>query len=116
MAPLSPFTSNYAVQQSIETQARTELVTVRDFIRYGASRFNQAGLFFGHGTDNAWDEAAQLVLAGVYLLGFENPHVLDARLTDDEKIRVLELLRQRVEKRCAGGVSNRAGAFLRFRF
>jgi ribosomal protein L3 glutamine methyltransferase len=76
-----------------------ELLTVRDYIRYGASGFNQAGLFFGHGTDNAWDEAAQLVLAAINLWGFDNPHVLDARLTEAEKARVLALLAERIERR-----------------
>ena len=37
--------------------AKAELITVRDYLRYAVSRFNAAQLFFGHGSDNAWDEA-----------------------------------------------------------
>jgi len=39
-------------------QAQTELSTVRDMMRFAVSRFAEAELFFGHGSDNAWDEAA----------------------------------------------------------
>jgi ribosomal protein L3 glutamine methyltransferase len=39
-----------------------ELQTVRDHLRYAVSRFNAADLFFGHGSDNSWDEAVYLVL------------------------------------------------------
>ena len=39
----------------------TELITVRDLLRYAVSRFTAAKLFFGHGSDNAWDEAAYLI-------------------------------------------------------
>ena len=42
--------------------ARNELLTVRDYLRYAVSRFNAAGLSFGHGSDNAWDEAVYLTL------------------------------------------------------
>jgi len=36
---------------------RSNLSTIRDFLRWATSRFNEAGLYYGHGTDSAWDEA-----------------------------------------------------------
>lgn len=75
------------------------LDTIRDFIRYATSRFNEAGLFFGHGTDNAWDEATQLVLYSVHLPHDIPPTVLDAKLTKGEQNAILALIKERVEKR-----------------
>lgn len=77
----------------------SELQTIRDFLRYATSRFNQAGLYFGHGTDNAWDEAAALVLHSLHLPHDISLQVLDARLVTEERTRLLELIQRRVEKR-----------------
>jgi ribosomal protein L3 glutamine methyltransferase len=76
-----------------------ELRTLRDWVRWGASQFNAAGLFFGHGTGNAIDEALALVLAAVHL-GHDIPaDFLDARVTAVETERIFGLLRERVERR-----------------
>lgn len=76
-----------------------ELETLRDFVRFSLSTFHEQRLYFGHGTDNAWDEAVQLVLNAVHLPWDTDAQVLDARLTRSEKRRVLEYLRQRVVER-----------------
>jgi ribosomal protein L3 glutamine methyltransferase len=76
-----------------------ELHTLADFIRWGASRFNEAGLHYGHGTNNAVDEALTLVLHALHLQHGLAPELFSARLTRDEKQRVFELLGQRYEKR-----------------
>ncbi len=76
-----------------------DLVTVRDYIRFGMSRFSAAGLTFGHGTDNALDEAAWLVFQALHLPHDFSGAWLDCRLTRDERRRVLDLLHQRVETR-----------------
>lgn len=75
------------------------LLTVRDWVRWGASRFEQAGLCYGHGTDNALDEAYALVMHALHLPRGVPDVYLDARLTPAERGAVAELLRRRVESR-----------------
>jgi ribosomal protein L3 glutamine methyltransferase len=75
------------------------LTTVRDFIRWGASRFNAAGLFFGHGTDNALDESAALVLHALHLDHGLPETYLEGVLTAAERERVIELIEARIETR-----------------
>jgi len=79
--------------------ATDELITVRDWLRWAVSRFNEAGLHFGHGTDNAWDEAAWIVLATLHLPRDTLEPFLDARLTGSERHALLERLQQRVVHR-----------------
>lgn len=76
-----------------------ELHTIRDFIRFATSRFNEAGLYYGHGTDNAWDEAIALVLHTLHLPHNIDSSMLDARLTQDEKEKISQLLKKRIHKR-----------------
>lgn len=80
-------------------QAQNELVTLRDLMRFSVSQFNQAKLFFGHGTDNAWDEAAYLLLHSLHLPLDRLDPFMDARVTSDERKVVLEIIRRRIEER-----------------
>lgn len=75
------------------------LHTVRDFVRWGASEFGRAGLVFGHGTDNALDEACSLVLHALQLPRGMPDVYLAATLTREERLRAVKLLRRRVEER-----------------
>ncbi len=75
------------------------LNTLRDFIRWGASRFTEAGLYYGHGTDNPFDEAIRLTLHALYLPRDLPPAYLDARLTPDEQARVYDLFQERIIRR-----------------
>lgn len=76
-----------------------DLLTPRDLIRWGASTFAAAGLAFGHGSDNALDEAYHLVLHSLNL-DFNLPDAyLDARLTVAERRDALALLQRRVDER-----------------
>lgn len=76
-----------------------EMVTVRDFIRYAVTHFNQANLVYGHGTDNGWDEAVNLVLSALHLPPDVDTNVLDARLAASEKVVLAEKIKRRVEDR-----------------
>jgi ribosomal protein L3 glutamine methyltransferase len=75
------------------------LRTPRDYLRLAVSRFNAAGLVFGHGATNAFDEAAYLVLEGLLLPIDQLDPFLDARLTRAERIRLLGLIEARVTTR-----------------
>jgi len=75
------------------------LATVRDFIRWGANRLGEAGLVFGHGTDNALDESAALVLHALHL-GMELPgDYLEAVLSEAERREVFHLIESRISTR-----------------
>jgi ribosomal protein L3 glutamine methyltransferase len=76
-----------------------DLHTLRDWLRWGTSRFNEAKLFFGHGCDNAHDEAAWLILHALHLPPDRLDPYLDARLTHHERLAVLEILQQRIARR-----------------
>ena len=76
-----------------------ELVTLRDFIRWGASEFAGAALYFGHGTDNGWDEADQLVLHAIHLQPPLSDEWLGAHLTSVERERILNNLQRRINER-----------------
>ena len=95
-----PFPSNS--DENLDTlfrQAESSLHTLRDFLRFAVSRFQQAGLVFGHGSDNAHDEAAYLILHTLHLPLDMLEAYLDAALLADEKTELLGKLRERVEQR-----------------
>jgi len=79
--------------------AMRDLSTVRDWLRFAVSRFNEAGLSFGHGSETAYDEAAYLILHTLHLPIDRLDPFLDARVLPDEGARLADILRQRVEKR-----------------
>ncbi|MEG3767627.1 50S ribosomal protein L3 N(5)-glutamine methyltransferase [Alteromonas sp. 14N.309.X.WAT.G.H12] len=84
-------------------EAINELHSILDMVRWSVSRFNDAQLFYGHGTDNSWDEAVSLVMYALHL-----PHDLitqtgdglfSAKLTCSEKEKVADLVLKRVQTR-----------------
>lgn len=83
----------------MSSNTKTELITLRDFLRYAVSRFSAANLHFGHGTTNAFDEAIYLIC---HTLGLNSEHLeifLDAKLLLQERELVLDVLQKRVQNR-----------------
>lgn len=78
---------------------RSELQTVRDLVRYGVTRLNAGQVSFGHGSDNAWDEAVYLVLHTLHLPLDTLDPFLDARVLPEERAQVLAVLDKRVSER-----------------
>ncbi|HGX92864.1 MAG TPA: 50S ribosomal protein L3 N(5)-glutamine methyltransferase [Candidatus Tenderia sp.] len=87
------------ISKAQERETIDVLQTISDYIRWGASRFNEAGLTYGHGTDNAVDEALFLVLHALSLRPGLAPELLQGRLTMAERRQVFDMLRRRVEER-----------------
>lgn len=77
----------------------SELVTVRDWLRFAVSRFRATGLVYGHGTTNALDEAAYLILQTLHLPIDQLDPWLDARLLPAERKALRETIETRVATR-----------------
>ena len=93
-----------------------ELETLRDWLRYAVSRFNQAGLAFGHGSANAYDEAAYLLLHALHLPLDRLEPFLDARLTHGERSEIAALLARRIDERVPAAYLTHEAWLGEFRF
>ena len=76
-----------------------DLHTLRDWLRFTVSAFNEAKLSFGHGSTNAYDEAVYLILHTLHLPLDTLEPFLDAHITPHERNALLVLLTKRVESR-----------------
>lgn len=83
----------------MHASALEHLHTLRDLLRYAISRFHENELAFGHGSDNAWDEAVYLLLHSLHLPLDRLEPFLDARVLPEEKERFLQLVQQRTVQR-----------------
>lgn len=81
-----------------QISATSELFTIRDWIRYAVSQFEASDVFYGHGTDNAYDEAVWLIMSGLHLPMDTLNNFLDARITADEHIKLAHFIEQRITK------------------
>jgi ribosomal protein L3 glutamine methyltransferase len=76
-----------------------ELHTIRDWLRFTVSQFEESDIFFGHGTDNSYDEAVWLVLSALHLPHDTLHNFMDAVITEQERKHLAHLIDQRVTKR-----------------
>jgi ribosomal protein L3 glutamine methyltransferase len=76
-----------------------ELFTIRDWLRYTVSQFEANNIFFGHGTDNSYDEAVWLIMSALHLPHDTLHNFLDANITETERKHLAHLIEQRVTKR-----------------
>ena len=91
---------NLELLEEIQAYAVVEdLATIQDMMRWAYSYFNASDLYYGHGYDNAWDEAQQLVLAALYLPADVPEAMYQSRLTLVEKERVIHLIETRLGTR-----------------
>jgi ribosomal protein L3 glutamine methyltransferase len=77
----------------------TTLFTIRDYIRWAASQFTEAQVCFGHGTANALDEAAAIVLHTIHQPYNLAEFYLAAVLTPAERTAIVDIVHQRIQKR-----------------
>jgi len=80
------------------TSVTNQLHTVADYCRYGATLFNQAELFYGHGSDNAFNDAYILVMYALSLPNDIDDSIMTCRLVESEKQNILALFSRRVEE------------------
>lgn len=81
-----------------ELSASEQLLSIEDLIRWGASEFNRADLFFGHGTNNAWDEALALVMFSLAMPDSWYQQSKTCRVTQAEKQAILHLFERRIQE------------------
>ena len=80
-------------------ERRALAVTVRKLIERGAKRLDKAGVFFGHGTDNAWDDAAALVWHALRLPGKVTARTYERAVTPAGQAKVSALIERRIRER-----------------
>jgi ribosomal protein L3 glutamine methyltransferase len=79
--------------------SHAELFTIRDCLRFAVSQFEDAELFYGHGTQNSFDEAVWLTLSALHLPHDRLEIFLDAVITENERRHLLHLIERRVTER-----------------
>lgn len=83
----------------MQRKLNPELSTILDYIRWSVSQLCAADVYFGHGTDNAWDEAIYLILHTLHLPQDVNLAILSAHLTQTERQAIVDVMWRRIQER-----------------
>ena len=92
-------------------EAISELATIRDFLLWSVSLFNEHQLVLGHGFDDPWDEAVALVLHALHLPWDTDVRIQDARVLPAERKVICSLLARRVLERVPSAYLTGVGWF-----
>lgn len=107
-------TNNISTESVVASVA--EVKTLRELIYFGASAFESAELYFGHGTDNALDEAAYLAYYVLALEPLFSDEQLDAELSSEAIAKVNILFNKRIETRKPAAYLTNEAWFMGLRF
>lgn len=88
----------YKLNKFIIDQAIKEMQSIQDMLRWTVSQFNQAELYYGHGTDNAWDETLKLILPSLFLSLDFPIECYNSRLTMNERILLIKRVKKRINE------------------
>ncbi|CRK86038.1 50S ribosomal protein L3 glutamine methyltransferase [Candidatus Providencia siddallii] len=80
------------------TETIKDLHTIKDILRWTFSKFNTSDIYYGHGADNAWDEAVQLVLTSLCLPIDIPEKLLTSRITITERRHIIKLVLRRIKE------------------
>lgn len=81
------------------TQKESSIVTLGDYLNWASEYFGQQDLYYGHGTDNPWDEAVMLVLYVLKLPGENDRSMLAKQLQPEQRVELIKLAKKRVADR-----------------
>lgn len=107
---------DYKIAEPVLQEAVSDLKTISDFIRWSACSFEKANLSFGHGTDNAWDEAVTLILDTLRMPQESDSALYSCRLTKTEKLALIENISQRINDRKPLAYLTHSARFAGFEF
>lgn len=84
---------------SLYLNAAKDFKTIIDFLRFGITRANANNIYYGHGTDNAWDDILTLILRSLSLPHDIDPSLFHGQLTQEEKVQLCRQLERRIQER-----------------